>query len=362
MGSDGAAFFSDDYEHSRARFIGAAARADFVLSEYPLDCDGPTGLALSIDVARKGPTNAQKVLVVSCGTHGVEGFFGAAVQAAVLETVLNTQTVPEQTAIVLIHALNPYGFAFRRRVNEDNVDLNRNFLLAGQPFSGAPPAYRELDGLLNPKHPPSALTPFLLVAGPKLLKYGFSALKNAIAQGQYDFPQGVFFGGKAPSRSQVILTSHAREWLGKPERVLHIDFHTGLGPWGGYALCADLPVDGARVQQLRREFGSEHVQSYDPKGVLYEIKGGLGRFLEAQFPDTQYDCLLAEFGTYSSLKVLRAMRVENCVHLHAPQDAARNARAKAHLLEAFCPESESWRSTVVERGVSVVRSALRALA
>ncbi len=29
--------------------------------------------------------------------------------------------------IVLIHALNPYGFATGRRVNEENIDINRLF-------------------------------------------------------------------------------------------------------------------------------------------------------------------------------------------------------------------------------------------
>ena len=28
----------------------------------------------------------------------------------------------------MIHALNPFGFAHLRRANEDNVDLNRNFV------------------------------------------------------------------------------------------------------------------------------------------------------------------------------------------------------------------------------------------
>ena len=354
------AFFPHDYASSRERFRKMAAHAGLTLSEYPIDKLGPAGEALTLDVARKGPLDAQKVLVISSGTHGVEGFFGAAVQLAFLER-MQTQTLPQGVAIVLIHAINPYGFAWRRRVNEDNVDLNRNFLLAGQPFQGAHAAYRELDGLLNPKRPPSRLEPFMLVAGSKVLRHGFSALKNAIAQGQYDFPGGVFFGGKAPSRSQLILTNHARDWIGQPERVLHVDFHTGLGPWGKYALCADLPVESPRVARLRSEFGAEHLQSYDPKGVLYEIKGGLGRFLDAHFTGSQYDCLLAEFGTYAPLKVLQAMRAENCTHLHASHDRVRNERAKARLVEVFCPSAPAWRTTVLERGLTIAQQALAAL-
>ena len=33
---------------------------------------------------------------------------------------------------MFVHALNPYGFRTHRRVNEGNVDINRNFLTAKQ--------------------------------------------------------------------------------------------------------------------------------------------------------------------------------------------------------------------------------------
>ena len=51
---------------------------------------------------------------------------------------------------VLLHALNPFGFAWRRRVNEDNVDLNRNFLLDDEGYVGCPDGYAHLDPLLLP--------------------------------------------------------------------------------------------------------------------------------------------------------------------------------------------------------------------
>lgn len=356
-----ARLFSKSYAEARARFVEASQAAGFVHMPYRLDAIAPDGSALSIDVARKGSASPRTVLVVSSGTHGVEGFFGSAVQLGLLEGLIGDRKIPEHMAVVLIHGINPYGFAHLRRVNEDNVDLNRNFLLEGQPFAGAPAAYQKLDALLNPTAPPGPLEPFLLVAGANVLRHGFTALKNAVAQGQYDFPQGIFFGGRGPSQSQRILREHAPAWLGSPERVIQLDFHTGLGAFADYALCLDVPVDHPRVVQLKRELGPEHLQSYDPKGVLYEIRGGLGRWLESRFPQTQYDCLLAEFGTYPSLRVLRAMRLENCVHLHAQHDRALNQRAKRALVEVFCPASEKWRSSVVSKAQRIAAQAFSAL-
>jgi len=353
--------FSKNYAEARSRFVQASQASGFELSSHRMDCVAPDGSPLTIDVARKGSTAPRTALVVSSGTHGVEGFFGSAVQLNLLDGLLRDRVLPEHLAVVLIHAINPYGFAHRRRVNEDNIDLNRNFLLEGQPFSGSPPAYGALDALLNPRRPPSSLEPFLLVAGLKVLRQGFTALKNAIAQGQYDFPEGIFFGGRGPSQSQRILRDHARAWLGNPERVLHLDLHTGLGASADYALCLDVPAGHPRVAQLNRELGPEHLQSYDPKGVLYEIRGGLGPWLESRFVGSQYDCLLAEFGTYAPLRVLRAMRFENCVHLHAPHDRSLNERAKRALVEVFCPRTESWRNSVVYKAQRIAAQALSVL-
>ncbi len=356
--------FASNYVQARARFQRAALATGCELSTYPIDGAAPTGESLTVDVAHKGSRSPRTALVVSSGTHGVEGFFGSAVQCALLEGLLRSATLRDHTAVVLIHAVNPYGFAWRRRVNEDNVDLNRNFLLPGQPFAGTPAAYGELDSLLNPRRAPTRLDPFLLMAGIEVLRRGFPALKNAVAQGQYDFPEGIFYGGSGPSRTQRILAEHAPAWLGTPERVVHLDLHTGLGPWGSYALCPDLPSTSPRVAQLRLEFGAKNVQGYEPSGVLYEIRGGLGPFLEHRFPATQYDCMLAEFGTYPALRVLQAMRVENWVHLHAEHDspaaAALSDRAKRRLVEVFCPGSHAWRATVLDKGLRVARQALRA--
>ncbi len=83
-------------------------------------------------------------LVVSSGVHGVEGFFGSAVQLAFLEKLPPDWRPPEGAAVVLIHALNPFGFAWQRRFNEENVDLNRNFLLAEQTYCRRPAAERRL--------------------------------------------------------------------------------------------------------------------------------------------------------------------------------------------------------------------------
>jgi hypothetical protein len=352
--------YSRDYFAARSRFRAAADRSGFELLASPIAAQGRGGEQLFIDFARRGSSTPRTAIVVSSGTHGIEGFFGSAVQLSLLEGVLRGVQLPAHTALLFIHALNPYGFAWRRRVNEQNIDLNRNFLLEGRSFAGAPDAYASLDPLLNPKTPPSLLEPFWLKAGLEIKRLGFAALKNAIAQGQYDFPGGLFYGGRGPSESQAVLRARLPELLGQPERVIHIDLHTGLGPWSSYKLGLDMKDSDPRVTQLKREFGAHRVTGYDPSGVLYEIQGGLGPWLEQIMPKTRYDCMLAEFGTYPSPLVLAAMRAENRAHHYAHGDRATMRVAKRQLLEVFCPVAPPWRSKVAGKGLKIFERALAA--
>ena len=352
--SDPSDTFSADYVTARARFREAARGARFELSSVSTGQRGPDGSELTIDVALRGAESAARVLVISSGLHGIEGYFGSAVQCAWLEGG-GRRSVADRR-IVLIHALNPYGFAWRRRVNEDNVDLNRSFMRRGHRYEGSADGYRELNGLLNPERAPRLIEPFLLEALPPLLKHGFRALKNAVAQGQYEFPRGLFYGGRGLSKTGQLLREHLPGWLGRPEHVTQLDLHTGRGAYGSYALCVDLPSDSRRVSRLKGLFGEGAIESFDPSGVLYEIRGALGPWLEELLPRVQYDCLLAEFGTYNAIKVLEAMRYENLAHYHAPSPRV-SERAKKKLFEAFCPRSPRWRKLVLERALRVIEQA-----
>ena len=119
--------FSEDYVEARGKFTLAAREAGAEIASFVLDRRGPEGDELSTDVAWLGPPDANRALVTISGTHGVEGFFGSATQ---IEWLRRTQTAPlkESIAALHIHAINPYGFAWLRRSNEANIDINRNWM------------------------------------------------------------------------------------------------------------------------------------------------------------------------------------------------------------------------------------------
>lgn len=352
-------YFSADYATSRHRFLEAAREAGAVLEALPFDAAGPNGEALTLDVAWLGPKDAKRVVVVSSGLHGIEGFLGGAIQLSVLDELPERA---DDVALVFLHALNPYGFAWRRRVDAENIDLNRNFLHDGE-WSGEPEGYTALDGLLNPRRPPhrGAGALFLLQALPKLAVRGMATLKGVVAGGQYTHPKGLFFGGTRPSETMRHLSEAVPRWFGGVEHLLVVDLHSGLGQPATYKLLVDHPSDAPRVTWLKEHFGSE-VQPWDAgDGVAYGIRGGLGTWMKATLPDAEVDVLAAEFGTVPPLIVLRALHLENRAHLWGRPGDPTTETAKRGIQAAFAPADAGWRDAVVDRGHRIVAQALAAV-
>jgi predicted deacylase len=352
--------FSPNYVTARERFRAASSSFGYQHTVYPIDQVSSTGETLTIDVSMSGSTNPNRVVVISSGLHGVEGFLGSAIQLAFLEKYRTiTSSLPPDIKVILIHALNPYGFAWQRRWNENNIDLNRNFLLPGEVFKGSPKDYPKFNSFLNPTSAPSRFEPYILQALWLISRYGMTSLKNTLPVGQYDFPKGLFFGGHAPSKTQEILSKHLPQWIGKASEVVHIDFHTGLGRWGTYKLLLTTSKNSEAYSRLARQFGTENIEPFSSEGVSYEIRGGLGTWCQALLPQCQYDFLTAEFGTYSTIQVLKALRSENRAYWWAKPNHNYDW-TKQRLVKMFAPSSQTWRAKCLTQGLNICEQALHA--
>lgn len=353
-----AACFSPTYGQARQRFTAAAADAGAQVLSYPLAADSTQDLAIDVAVlgAREAPA-----LVVSSGIHGVEGFFGSALQLALLQRLTQTRALPP-LRYVLIHALNPYGFAQIRRVNEDNVDLNRNFLLNGSAYAGAAEGYARLDAFLNPPTPPSRLEPFRLKAAWNIWRTGMPALKAAVAGGQYEFPRGLFYGGKAPSAATQIVQQHCDAWLAAAPRAVHIDLHTGLGTHEMPTLLLNESADSPHYAWYARTFGADRIEPLaHPRGTAYQASGIFGQWMQQHFAARNYAFVGAEFGTYDVVRVLAALRAENRAHHYCAPGETAYVQAKQELQECFCPASPAWRRAVMHGALHIVERASAAL-
>jgi hypothetical protein len=361
--------FSPDYFTARQRFRAAATAAGFSLSDYPIAAATErAGLAnnerLTMDAATIGDPHAERALVVTSGVHGVEGFFGSAVQLALLDALQAQRLIiASATRIVLLHAINPFGFAKVRRWNEDSIDLNRNFLRDGEAYAGSPPLYGQVDRWLNPRTPPHRGLTMPIHAIVDVARYGIGALMQSIPVGQYDYPQGLFFGGQQRAESTRVVDRELPTLIGDAQQVTHLDFHTGLGKFGTYQLLLDLPDNHADVQWFRSLFGRHAISALPAaSGVaqetkVYSARGGFGSWCVSRFADRHYRFATAEFGTYSPARVLLALRQENRAH-HWGVASERYTWTKRRLMEVFVPASAAWRQQVVGDGLQLICTAL----
>ena len=375
--------FSDEYSEAREKFLRAAGEADAVLECHENGEEGPGGEPLFTDVAILGPSDASNVLVVVSGTHGVEGFCGSGLQTALLRNGLAAR-LPNGVKVVLVHALNPYGMAWLRRVNEDNVDVNRNFI---DDYRNPPQNadYVRLADIVCPKEyserTPDETHERLLAFAEEaaqgelrklgveephealqayVAKLGELRLRAAIHRGQYTHPKGLFFGGTQETWSNGILRKIVTKHVLGARRVVLIDLHTGLGPYGHGECLLDEPVDSEAYKRARAWWGNT-VKSPKADGAVHTgITGSLPDAFVRMFPgDTEVTAITLEFGTYDSPELFFAMQAENWLHHHATPDDPQWQRIKQEMLRVYYPSSDGhWKKMVWARAEYVLDQAL----
>jgi hypothetical protein len=352
-------FFSPDYFTAKQRFAAVCQRMGLELHSLAIDAPSPTEEPLTIDVALAGAPKPRSALVVSSGLHGVEGFFGSAVQLAFLEQLATNWRPPVPCALILIHAINPFGFAWRRRFNEVNVDLNRNFLAADEEYVGSPPLCGTFRSALAPTPARRRFTSGLNIA--KLaLRHGIRSFWETLPVGQYDFDDWLFYGGRGLAQSATLLEQFLPAHLDNCQEAVHLDFHTGLGRWGDCQLLLSRLDAADNVAWWRRHFGPRAVAGARPALNSYEVRGGFGAWLQGQFPNSQYRFATAEFGTYSPVRVIQSLLDE--LHWHTQLGTASPEHwSRRRLAETFVPKSPRWRTKTLETGVSLINRAAKAL-
>ncbi len=350
--------FPPDYASGRRAFLAAAEAARAVLGAHPLAERGPDEEELALDTAYLGPEAPARLLVVSSGIHGVEGYAGSALQHQLLTQQLPGLALPVDTGLLLIHALNPWGFAWGRRVNEGNVDLNRNFLRHPEDHV-ANPGYDELYEAVNPSRLDEESE--RLHRG-RLLAYaqehGARRLQEVLSSGQYAHPAGVQFGGQREEASNRALRAIAREELRGASRVVWVDVHTGLGPYGVPEVISEYPTDHPAYARLRAWHGEAARSSVAGESVSVALHGVMERGVEAELPaDCESTISAAEFGTYDPGRVFLAMRADNWLRHHGEHESEAGREIRDELLEVFRPDDREWRRQILEGGARILREA-----
>jgi hypothetical protein len=358
-----ASFFSTDYAEARQKFLAACARHGGQVVTYAHPLTGPARETLAADVIRVGPADADRLLVVSSATHGVEGFCGSGALIGFLTSGFLPAALPPGVAMLLVHAINPHGFAHIRRVTEDNVDLNRNFRDHATP-PPANEAYAEVHRWLLPAEWDG---PGRQEADAAIARYvqerGQFAFQAAVSGGQYQFPDGLFYGGARPTWSNDTLRAIVARFAVGHARVGFIDFHTGLGPRGyGEPIFIGQP-GGDEHARARAWYGDQLTAPGDGQSASALVQGTVvDAFAPVAAAGGQFTGMALEYGTQPVMDVLDALRADHWLHLHGEAAPALRRQIKQQIRDAFYQDADDWKAQVWARAQEMAQRALDGLA
>ena len=353
--------FPAEYREARAQFLAAASRAGAASEAIQHPLRGPHGETLFTDVAWIGPRDARAALVTLSATHGVEGYCGSGCQIAWLEEGLHRE-LPEGVAILAIHAINPHGYAWTRRVTEDNVDLNRNFVDHARPHP-ANDGYAALAELVTPQTwTRESIDETTRALEAYRTTQGEDAYRAAIFSGQFVDPHGIFFGGHCATWSNRTLVAILRRHLASVPHVGVIDYHTGLGPYGHGELIYGMPANTDLFRRMQSWLNGE-VKSTDLGTSSAQPISGMNQaaMVEA-LPRSQVHVVALEYGTWEPPVVLTSLRADNWLHKYGELDSPQGRAIKAEIRHALYPDADDWRELVWERAVLINRGLIRGLA
>jgi hypothetical protein len=343
----------DSYEESRKQFLAAInyLRTNSFFKIEDTSFSDPENAELVTDVFLLKPSGSlemKNLIVILSGVHGIEGYVGSAIQTELIKAYLNPAN--QNVHYLFIHALNPYGFKENRRVNRNNVDLNRNFLIDPSVFKSTKDNYKKLDSFLNPKEAVqvNCLSRwfFIIKVFFKFLKVPADVMKNTILQGQYEYPKGLYFGGSSYQYQKNNIDQIVNSTLLNYSQVFILDLHTGYGKKNKMHLFANAN-DKSSSKILNKIFLEKNIDYGDSKN-FYETTGNLVGYLESKSnAKTKIFGVAFEFGTFDSQNIfgsiesLRRMIIENQSFHHSTNS---RSKTKIELLfkKLFYPNDETF--------------------
>lgn len=353
--------FAQTYAQARRKFVAAAEAAGLAVHAHRHPMLGRDGEVLAMDVARDGADDAAKLLLLTSACHGVEGFCGSGVQAALLsDAAWRAECAAAGVAVLYVHALNPYGFSWWRRTTHENVDLNRNFHDFSKPLPHNA-GYAELARAIVPATwppPPEAGAAVAAYAA----KHGQRALQAAVTAGQYDDPEGLFYGGRNPTWSQQVFRHVLQEHGRRCAKLAWIDLHTGLGPSGHGERIFFCRPDEADLARARAWWGAQVTSSHEGTSSSAQISGMACAAVYEECPQAEYTGIALEFGTLPMMDVIDALRADQWLENHPEvDDEALRSDIKRRIRDAFYTDTPQWKRQVVEQSREAAGQAVAGL-
>ncbi|HEY4297281.1 MAG TPA: M14 family metallopeptidase [Paraburkholderia sp.] len=354
-------YFASSYANARELYLRAASEIQARVETHVIpEHRGLEGEELATDVVRLGPAAARRLVVLTSGTHGVEGFCGSAAQIALLhDRPLHALLDRLNVAILVVHAINPYGFSHLSRTNEDNVDLNRNSIDFARPLP-VNPAYDDLHALLVPSAWPPSQQNAAAIAD-YIAQRGEQAYQQALTIGQYRHADGMFFGGARTVWSTRVLQTLLEQHGAACESVGWIDFHTGLGPYGhGEKICVG-QVGPEELARARAWWGADVTSPLDGTSVAANVAGPVLDTLRRTCTHARTTAIAIEYGTVPLVDMLHMLRADVWLRQHPEASAEQVEAIRDEIRAAFYCDDNVWRGLILGQARAAILQAVMGL-
>jgi len=362
-------YFSEDFVSCKEHFVKLVTSQSILYRNSKVD---------SIRFASKGDSLAinylyipsqstpRNLVILSSGIHGIEGFAGSAFQRMFM-----TEVLPGidhlSTGYLIIHGINPWGMKNKRRVTQNNVDLNRNYDSSLSLFKNTNEGYSKINSFLNPSGKASTNLFTDILFTPEaiwiILKNSMKTARQAVLLGQYDYPDGIYYGGKKfePQKTDVehLIITTAYDY----KKILLIDLHTGYGIRGNLHIFGSSSKDSSIIKETERIFADQRIDWPQDKD-FYENNGDFTLFISRILKNKMVIPVTFEYGTLNSnslggsLKSLQIMILENQGYHFGYSDKRSENKILQMFLEAFYPSSLSWRSETVRQSRELFKKAI----
>ena len=334
-------------------------RADGVTVEYDTYAVDESDELYIDNIYIPATEESKNLIVLTTGVHGMEGYIGSVMLDVFFEEIfpgLNKAT----TGILVVANVNPYGMKYMRRYNENNVDLNRNFIEDWDNFDRTSNKdYPKVDSFLQPEGAIGNAfwneVLFYLALAKEAIFTGAGTISDALLTGQYEYSEGVYYGGDGDEISTAYLKGVFKDCLeSEYENIVHVDIHSGYGPRYNMVIF-NSAQDPTTEEEAKAAYGYDYIIATDSEDFyatfgdttdyFYRLANKIGG-------DKELYSTCFEFGTIGdgfldSIISLKYTVEENRNHQYPTSDAITEEVIREHYYELFYPTETEWREKTI---------------
>ncbi len=351
-------YFITDYDTIRSNLFTNKDKLisnGYDASIYTYTVDESDGLY--IDTLYIQPTSSfENLICISTGVHGIEAYIGAVMVEVFLENILDTIDT-SNTGIAIVNNVNPYGVKYGRRFNENNVDLNRNFIGDWDEFDlSINKDYPLVEGFLEPSGKIGNYfhneVSFYTQLAFQAVTNGVSTVTNALVGGQYEYPNGVYYGGTEDQISTTYLKNvFNRINDSSYENILYFDVHSGYGSRFDMTIF-NSGFDPMTEEEAKLAYGYDVIIAHDSEEFYATTGDTTEYFYSIIDSNKELYATCFEFGTLgdslmAGIKSLKFTVEENRNNKYPTNNKTTQKIIDAQYMEMFFPSSTEWRTSAI---------------